>query len=311
MTAAGGWVYRLARLGALVVMLAALALGLGACQLAPPAPTVTPTPRPTLAPGDVERSLNVAGRQRSYLLHIPPTLDPSQPAAVVFAFHGYGSSAAVFQPAGLAEMADAHGVLLVKPNGAAGSNGDLSWNAGGCCGYAAISGVDDIAFVERILVDLEGLAAIDPRRIYATGHSNGGMFAYRVACELSGTFAAVAAVSGPLIYPACQPEQPVAILHVHGLDDPIVPFAGGGSAIPGGFPAVEAGLASWAGWNGCAPEPLVETLDGGVTYTHYTTCQAFASVELYAIAGHAHPWPGPAILPMAEILWAFFEEHAR
>jgi polyhydroxybutyrate depolymerase len=165
---------------------------------------------------------------------------------VVFVFHGWRNTASSFQPVGLKEMADANGFLLVTPDGS-GPGDDTSWNAGGCCGSAAADEVDEAAFVRQMLSDLGTLANLDPRRIYAAGFSNGAMLVYRLACEMSDTFAAVAPLAGTLFYTPCQPQQPVSVVHVHGLADTIVPYAGGGDLISGGFPSVEQSIAtcSW------------------------------------------------------------------
>src|SRR5438067_875168 len=58
------------------------------------APATAPATRPAatqpgpLGPGDHRRELTVGGRDRSYLLHVPPGYDPKRPTPVVLAFHG-------------------------------------------------------------------------------------------------------------------------------------------------------------------------------------------------------------------------------
>jgi polyhydroxybutyrate depolymerase len=287
---------------------AAVVFTLMSCR--PASLPATPTPRPTPAPGVSTHDLNVNGRARTYELYVPASLPAHQPAALVFLFHGYGSSGARFDPAGSEALADQYGFLIVKPDGT-GAADELSWNGGGCCAFAANNRIDDAEFVRKILADLGGLTAIDSGRIFAAGHSNGAMLAYRLACEMSETFAAVAPVSGPLFYAACQPGQPVAILHVHGLADTIVPFTGGGSRIPGGFPAVEDGLARWAGFDGCSLTPEASALDERVTHTVYPGCAGGSAVELYTIAEHAHPWPNIDSLPLPDVIITFFLAHAR
>ena len=66
--------------------------------------------------------------------------------------------------------------------------------------------VDDVAFTRAILDDLETVARVDPRRVFATGMSNGAMMAYRVAAELSDRIAAIAPVGGPMGIEECAPE---------------------------------------------------------------------------------------------------------
>lgn len=52
----------------------------------------------------------------------------------------------------------------------------------------------DLPFMTGILDDLAAQATIDRRRIHATGHSNGGRFAARLAVELPGRFASVSCI---------------------------------------------------------------------------------------------------------------------
>ncbi|MDN8872721.1 prolyl oligopeptidase family serine peptidase, partial [Staphylococcus aureus] len=65
------------------------------------------------------------------------------------------------------------------------------------------------------------------KRVYATGMSNGGMMAYRLACEASDIFKAIAAVAGTDNTLSCTPAKPISILHIHAKDDDHVLFAGG------------------------------------------------------------------------------------
>ena len=98
-----------------------------------------------------------------------------------------------YYPAGCQfnDIADHDGFLVVYPAG----KGD-SWNSGEKGpGFAIANDIDDIAFVKEILSDLETMFNLDPERIYAMGFSLGGAMAYRLACDMSDTFAAVASVA--------------------------------------------------------------------------------------------------------------------
>jgi polyhydroxybutyrate depolymerase len=229
---------------------------------------------------------------------------------VVFVFHGWRNNASSFQPDGFKELADANGFLLVTPNGS-GPGDDTSWNAGGCCGFAAADMVDEAAFVRQMLSDLGTLVNLDPRRIYAAGFSNGAMLVYRLACEMSDTFAAVAPLAGTLFYTPCQPQQPVSVVHVHGLSDTVVPFAGGGDLLSGGFPPVEQGIATWAQLDGCSSAAQVEQQAGGITHTAYTSCQSGSAVELYTVQVLGHGWPSAAEFPASQVIWDFFLAHPK
>ena len=270
------------------------------------------SPAQPIQPGDSERTLKVGDLDRSYLLHIPPNLDSSRPAPVVFAFHGYGGGAANIQTFGFNETADNNGFLVVAANGT-GSGNALSWNAGSCCGSAVENNVDETAFVRQILTDLGTIVKVDPKRIYATGFSNGAFLVYRLACEMSDTFAAVAPVSGYLIYGPCQPQQPVSVIHVHGLADSVVPFAGDGNGTPGGSPApsVDQSIATWVQLDGCGDSAQMEKQKNIITHTVYTDCRSDSAVELYTIESQGHVWPSIYVLPASNVIWDFFAAHPK
>jgi polyhydroxybutyrate depolymerase len=292
------------------IILAAAALA--GCSPAAATPAVTPTAEPTIPPGDSERQITSESMQRSYLLHVPPGFSATEPAALVFVFHGLAEDGFYMSVVtGMNEVADANGFLVVYPNGTA-APGPLSWNAGGCCGYALANQVDEPAFIRAILADVGQMATIDPKRIYATGFSNGALLSYRLGCEMSDTFAAIAPVAGILSQNPCQPDQPVSVIHIHGDGDVSVPYGGGGTNPSTGlpFPSVERGIAAWVRLDGCADSPEREQL-GIVAHTLYASCRNGSAVELYVVKGLGHAWPPPSILPASQVIWEFFAAHPK
>jgi polyhydroxybutyrate depolymerase len=274
--------------------------------------TPTSTAAPPIESGGIERTLTVGGLTRTYLLHMPPGFGSPGALPVVFVFHGFAQSGETArQYTGFDEIADSAGFVVVYPNG---TGSKPSWNAGGCCGYAVIEEVDDAAFVRHILSDVGAVTSIDPKRIYATGFANGAMLTYRLACEMSDTFAAIAPVAGVLFYYGrCQPEQPVSVIHIHGLDDPDVPFAGDGlSGFGQQYPPVEYGISTWARLDGCSGLAQVE-IHGRLTHTTYEPCRAGTAIELYKISGMGHAWPEPSedSLDASRIIWRFFAAHPK
>ena len=244
---------------------------------APPIPT--PTAKPTLEAGTYTRDLIVNTLHREYILYIPSGFNNQQPAPVVFVFHGFGGDPlSLMDETGFNQLADKNGFFVVYPRGTS-----ASWNAGGCCGNAIAQNRDETAFVKQILVDLQTFAMIDPERVYATGISNGGMMSYRLACEMSDTFAAIAPVAGPLFYTPCEPQEPVAVMHVHGPKlDSIVPFAGGTSSIRHPdllmtFPPVEEGISTWVKIDGCTTS-TTEEVEYVSVHTVHSSCKSGTAV---------------------------------
>ena len=103
-----------------------------------------------------------------------------------------------------------------------------SWNAGNCCSPSTQNNIDDVGLVSAIIDHTVNAYRIDQSRIWAIGHSNGGMMAYRLACDLSEKISGVAIVGGALMDDSCNPSKPVSILHIHGDNDETIPFTGGG-----------------------------------------------------------------------------------
>jgi polyhydroxybutyrate depolymerase len=290
----------------------AAAAVLGGCALSSTGSDATPTAAATVPAGDSTRSLTANSMLRTYILHVPPGLSAAERAPLVFMFHGLGEDGLYISAvSGMSEVADANGFLVVYPDGTA-PPGPLSWNAGGCCGYALESRVDESAFVRAILADLDQTAAVDPKRIYATGFSNGALLSYRLACEMSETFAAVAPVAGILSISPCQPQEPVSILHIHGSGDVAVPYYGGGTNPSSGlaFPSVDRGIAAWVRLDGCPDSPQTEQT-GIVAHTVYPPCRDGSAVELYVLRGWSHLWPTAYVLPASQIIWDFFAAHPK
>lgn len=72
------------------------------------------------------------------------------------------------------------------------------WNGGMCCGIAVRESVDDVAFIVAIIDRVEADHDIDATRVYAFGHSNGGIMSHRLACELSERIVGIGVVAGTL-----------------------------------------------------------------------------------------------------------------
>ncbi len=267
------------------------------------------------------------GRNRTYQLYVPENLLSQSEVPLVLSFHGGGGNAenqarvSEFNP-----LADEHGFIAVYPNGS-GRLDDrlLTWNGSGCCGYAQENNIDDVGFIRRLVIELESQYPIDRTRVYATGFSNGGIMSYRLACEASDLFAAVAPVSATLQSDECHPDHPVSIIHFHGTQDEHLPFAGGqGKESLAGvdFKPVAETLAFWIQENRC-PSRANQKNDGEIIHLSYAPCDGNTAVELYEILGGGHAWPGsnsPAgpfgdeptqSVSATQLIWDFFASHPK
>ena len=184
----------------------------------------------TIAKGNSTDTLQHDGKSRFYSIHLPSAYPKSKnPLPLVVALHGGGGSGRQFETQSrLSEKADKEGFIVVYPDGLQnpGILGLRTWNAGACCGQSAVTRqADDVGFIRELIDKLVATYRIDSKRIYATGHSNGGMLCYRLACELPDKLAAIAANAGTMqVETACRPTRVMPILHIHSQLDRNVPY---------------------------------------------------------------------------------------
>jgi len=224
---------------------------------------------------------------RPYDVHLPDEFVPSRPMPVILAIHGGGGNAQgaartscpegdVKRKECLHAMANREGIAVVYPNGT--SSRLLArlrtWNAGGgekgwqcVSGRACKDGVDDIAYFRVLLDDLSRWVPVDPKRVYATGLSNGAAMSHRLACQMGDRIAAIAAVGGANQYAtaaACTPPRPVPVLQIHGTADPCWPYEGGKQACAQRDDldkiSVDESMRIWATVNGCGTAGSAEPL---------------------------------------------------
>lgn len=260
----------------------------------------------SLAPGNHVIKLVHAGRERSAIVHVPPNTARRE-FAVVLNFHGGGGHAANQQEYSLMDaLADREGFIAVYPNGTGRLSGRLlTWNAGTCCGYAAIQNIDDVGFVRALVGKLGAVAPVDRRRVYATGLSNGAMMAHRLAAEAGDLVAAVAPVAGSMVPGKIPSQRAIPVMHIHSVDDPRALYAGGlGPPFPLTktqvfHPNVDQMIARWVKHNDCAADPgITDRRSDRDARNHtavrfvYDNCRDGAEVVLWKLSGAGHVWPG-------------------
>ncbi len=286
-----------------------------------------------LGPGDHMRTVQVGDRERSYLIHVPPSDHLNRPMPVVLAFHGGGGNpASMARLSGLNAKSDEAGFLVVYPAGTGRfPNRLLTFNGGNCCGYAMNNDVDEVAFVRVLLDDLSTVAHVDADRVYATGFSNGAVVTYYLASKLSDRIAAIAPIGGLMGTETCEPTRPVPVIHFHGTDDEFAPFEGGRGRTLGGRPrptvlySVDHSIRNWVAANGCDEQPQVTGIpdqagDGTrIVRKTYGGGRDGAEVVLVIIEGGGHTWPGQQPFQFLgtstqnisanDMMWEFFQKH--
>ncbi len=277
-----------------------------------------------------DQTITLDGRARRFLVH---DFSGGKPAPLVILLHGGGGN-----PENAVNMtqfdavAEREGLIAVYPGGTGGMPGGrvLTWNSAHCCAYALREKVDDVGFLSAIIDQEVKAGRADPKRVYVTGMSNGGMMSHVAGRMLSDKVAAIAPVVGAVFGDEPPPKGPVAVFMLVGADDRMVPAAGGplgGAALRGTAPAEDRNVAPamaaadyWAKADGCgAPKT---TQEAHAVRTAWSGCKAGTDVVFDVVANNGHAWPGGrpgregANPPSpdynaSEAIWAFFKAHPK
>ena len=251
---------------------------------------------------DITGTLRHGNFDRSYLLHLPPTMSTTTKLPAVFVFHGgFGGPSHVASQTKFNLLANEEGFIVVYPEGI-----DKHWNDGR---IPTPTGMDnDVDFISSLIDHLQSQYPIDTKRIYATGISNGGFLTQRLACELNDKIVAFAAVSSSIPLPLksiCDPSRPVSIMMINGTDDKLVPWQGGSmtfseakGGLGGEILSVPAAIEFWRSNAQCQDRQVIRPTDLDpndgtlIERTDYTDCESNILVSLVAIKGGGHTWPG-------------------
>jgi polyhydroxybutyrate depolymerase len=258
---------------------------------------------------------------RPYDLVLPDGYDPSRPAPLLLMLHGYTASGALEDAyLGWTPFTQGNGILYAYPNGTKDSGGNRFWNAtDGCCNIDK-SPVDDVAYLRAVVRDVQAQYSVDSKRIYVTGHSNGGFMSHRLACDAGDVFAAIASLAGATWKDAahCHPSAHLSVLEIHGDKDTVISYQGGRfNPALSDYPSAPDTVAEWAQLNGCTgpSRTAAERLDldsqlpGSETrIDRYSQCPD-TSVELWTIEGGSHI---PSLQrSFTSTVWGFLNAHPK
>jgi polyhydroxybutyrate depolymerase len=288
----------------------------------------------TLPPGTHELALTHDGARRVYLAHVPA--ETRGPVPLVLMLHGGGGDAwSVMRQTRWDRLAEREGFVVAfgqalpvnpraRPNLMINPN---VWDDGSLRGSRRRGPVDDIGYVAAVIDDLSRRTAIDPRRVYLTGHSNGAAMTFHAGAALASRLAAVAPVQGNWFSPRERIAPPLPLLLIAGERDPLTPLAGGPTRMPWGTsidkPPVIQSAREWANAIGCRGEAL-STRDQPPSLIRWPQCPAGAEVVMRTIRGHGHEWPGgnsrlperimgPRVtgIDATALIWEFFGRFTR
>ena len=266
-----------------------------------------------------------------------------KPRPLLITLHGGGGTAERFSKmlngnTSINALADKEDFVVVYPQGI-----DKHWNDGRGVEHikTQAQNLDDVGFISALIDHMTADKAIDTKRIYATGPSNGGFMSNRLACALSDKIAAVGIVIATMPWkmePECTPSHPVSVLIMNGTKDPLVPFDGGDVGFGkngksrGKILSTEKTFGFWLQQAGYTkpPQSLLRTTlpdkdpnDKTRVYLQSYDGEA-ASVVLYTVEGGGHTWPGGRQTPLSiivgttsqdinatEVIWDFLKKHPK
>jgi len=261
-------------------------------------------PKPPVPARPVELvTTEYGGRVRTYAIVAPAFQQPG--AGVLLVFHRSQSSGSEMRRivGGVLErIAERDNVIVAYPDGYEGHFNDCRRLAS----YSARTlAVDDTGFARHIVERLVAERAVDARRVYALGDSNGAHMTIRLALEAPELIAGIVAIGAGI--PAADNMDcrsvaalPRRVVLVAGTEDPINPYEGGPVTLFGfGNRGEVLSAQESAGWfadglgigTAFVSAPMVAS---GLTTRHQDWIATEGRVRLFTIEGGGHTIPQAA-----------------
>jgi polyhydroxybutyrate depolymerase len=236
-----------------------------------------------------ELTIRVGELDRTALVYAPEGSTKTA-APLVFNFHGHGGTARV-----VADRTRMHELwpeaIVVYPQGVP-TPGRLTDPEGKRNGWQHRIGDQDdrdVKFFDGLLAKLKSDYQVDDKRIYCTGHSNGGGFTYLLWGARGDVFAAVAPTAAAALRQSSD-QKPKPVLHLAGENDPLVKYE----------------------WQKITIE-RIKKLNGveetGKPAGEY--CTEYASAGGTPVVTYIHPGGHEFPSGAAQRIIAFFKEHAK
>ena len=233
----------------------------------------------SLSPGKNEVQIEHDGQSRRLIVTTPETFSRQGTYPILFCFHGAGGKAN--GPSNRwSPHADKHGLIVIS---AEAVQPLAKWNFMDGHHY---QDYDDVGFISKVVEILIAHKIADDKAVFATGHSSGGLFSYRLAKETD-LFAAVSPMSCGMAKGAHDPDEktkPISIMQVIGDKDKS--FNGSTNPKVTMYSADER-IEIWRKFNRCGPDPVVvKKGDEVVVYTYAS--QSGLEVALCKIKDQKH-----------------------
>lgn len=224
-------------------------------------------------------SVDIAGRARSYDVHIPKNYDQGVRYPVILSFDGINGTGERMRGYSHLDTIDA---IVIYPNSLPGKKGYTAWQGA----PYSLDGDYDIQFVKNILETLETSYCVDTDYIFAVGMSNGGGFATLVGCAFGDQIRGVVSISGAYYTDCKQVGRAPSFFIAHSIDDKQVPFDG---STVRKLPPVKKWVEDQAVHRACKDPQPVRTTEGA-EYYDWRGCINDSTIELVVVKNQPHGW---------------------
>jgi polyhydroxybutyrate depolymerase len=264
-----------------------------------------------ISPSYAAQSFSV-GKDRPVTVNLPDTL--VNPAPLLILLHSASTSGAHQENyMHLGPIAKKNGLIYIAPDGTVNPEGKRFWNASKSCCNKYKEEVDDVAYINSLIDEINAKTPVDPKRIYLIGHSNGAFMSFTYACKTN-KVAAIVAIAGAMDTESdCTPSTPVSLLNIHGTADKTIKIDGG---VLNNFPytSAKSTVTKVALLNKCYSPAISKmdfepTIKGPETTVINYTCDTHTHLQYWKIAKGSHSPKLPA--DFAEQVISFLLEQSK
>jgi polyhydroxybutyrate depolymerase len=243
-----------------------------------------------LSPAQAAHNYTVGG-ERPVTVNLPETL--ISPAPLLILLHSASTSGAHQENyMKLGPVAKKNGIIYIAPDGMTNPEGKRFWNASKSCCNRYKEEVDDVAYINSLIDEINKKTPVDPKRIYLIGHSNGAFMSFTFACKTN-KVAAIVAIAGAMDQsPDCTPSSPVSLLNIHGTADKTIKVSGG-SMNDSPYTSAKRTVTRIALANKCSSPAITKkdfepTIKGPETTVFNYSCESHTHLQYWKIANGSH-----------------------
>lgn len=268
------------------------------------------------------------GKQRTYKFFLPTSYTGTQKIPMIISLHPSFSNADNHMNAAKWQLiGDTANFISVYPNGTSNQQGstNFSWNA---YNLSIGSSADDVGFLNALLDSMITNYAVDTCRIYISGFSNGAWLSWRMMCDFTNSFAAVAPLSGSWKYgrdgfcdhggcngstiPGTNPPSQEATMNcIPSKRMPYMYYRGTNEANLTDRAITDPnGIYFWSRHNGCDTIPIVDTIISNgdqIIRERYLNCQDSTETIIMNVVGNSHTWHVSA----TNEFWKFIRKYSK